>query len=120
MTISDPATPIALPDIPGADGGSRGLPDRSELTMLQRAVVDASAVADIGLRTAIASLVGAAMLPPVLTGLLRRSDLDRERDNLAYYAELAAAHDPAVSFRAPATRFSMVRSREGMAAPSRC
>ena len=97
MSTVDPDTPIPVPDIPGADVGARGLPDRSELTLSQRAIVDASAVADIGLRTAIASLVGAAMLPPVLTGLVRRSDLERERKNLAFYAELAAARDPTVS-----------------------
>ena len=102
MSTVDPDTPIPVPDIPGADVGARGLPDRSELTLSQRAIVDASAVADIGLRTAIASLVGAAMLPPVLTGLVRRSDLERERKNLAFYAELAAARDPTVSFPAPA------------------
>ena len=103
MTTVNPETPIPVPDIPGADAGSRGLPDRADLTLLQRAIVDGSAVADIGLRTAIASLVGAAMLPPVLSGLLHRGDLDRERDNLGFYAELAAAHDPAVSFPAPTT-----------------
>ena len=103
MTTVDPDTPIPVPDIPGADACSRGLPDRSELSRLQRTIVDASAVADIGLRTAIASLVGAAMLPPILTSLIRRSNLDRERENLGFYAELAAAHDPTLSFRAPTT-----------------
>jgi pimeloyl-ACP methyl ester carboxylesterase len=114
MSIVDPDTPIPVPDIPGADVGARGLPDRSELTLSQRAIVDASAVADIGLRTAIASLVGAAMLPPVLTGLVRRSDLDRERENLAFYAGLAAEHDPTVSFPAP-TVTPQVSSRQANA-----
>ncbi len=103
MTTVDPDIPLPVPDIPGADAGSRGLPDRSELTLFQRAIVDSSAVADIGLRTAIASLVGAAMLPPVLTGLVRRADLERERANLAFYAELAAEHDSTVSFPVPST-----------------
>jgi len=71
------------------------------LTLLQRAIVDGSAVADIGLRTAIASLVGAAMLPPVLTGLVNRNDLNRERRNLEFYAELATAQDAARSFPKP-------------------
>ncbi len=99
--LDDPETPIPVPDIPGADAGVRGLPKRSELTLLQRAIVDSSAVADVGLRTAIASMVAAAMLPPVLTGIMRRSDLDRERDNLSFYAELAAEHDATLSFPAP-------------------
>jgi pimeloyl-ACP methyl ester carboxylesterase len=92
---------VPIPDVPGAEADARGLPDRSELTLGQRAVVDASVVADIGLRTAVASLVGAAMLPPVITGLLRRSDLDAERDNLAFYADLAAEQDSTKSFPAP-------------------
>lgn len=93
--------PIPVPDVPGADAGAKGLPDRSELTPLQRLVVDASSVADLGLRTAIASLVGAAMLPTVVAGAVRRSDSERERRNLAFYADLAARQDPAVSFPAP-------------------
>jgi pimeloyl-ACP methyl ester carboxylesterase len=103
MTTVDLNIPLPMLDIPGADAGSRGLPDRSELTLLQRAIVDSSAVADIGLRTVIASVVGAAMLPPLLTGLVRRTDLERERANLAFYAELAAEHDSAKSFPAPTT-----------------
>ena len=101
MATVDPDPPVPVPDVPGGDAGRRGLPSRSDLTLLQRAVVDSSALADIGLRTAVASMVGAAMLPPVLTGLVRRSDLDRERENLAFYADLAAQHDPTVSFPAP-------------------
>jgi pimeloyl-ACP methyl ester carboxylesterase len=118
MSTVDPDTPIPVPDIPGADVGARGLPDRSELTLSQRAIVDASAVADIGLRTAIASLVGAAMLPPVLTALVRHSDLDRERDNLAFYAGLAAEHDPTVSFPAP-TATPRVSSRQANSVANR-
>jgi pimeloyl-ACP methyl ester carboxylesterase len=101
VTTLEPDIPIPVPDIPGADVGPQGLPDRSELTLLQRAVVDGSAIADIGLRTAVASLISAAMLPPLLTGLMRRSDLDRDRNNLTFYAELAAEQDRAVSFPAP-------------------
>ncbi len=109
-TTVDPDIPIPVPDIAGGDAGSRGLPARSDLSLLQKAIVDSSAVADIGLRTAIASLVGAAMLPPVLSGLLRRSDLDRERANLEFYAELAALHDPTVSFPKP-TEMPKVQAR---------
>ena len=94
--------PIPVPDVPGGESDSRGLPDRSELTLAQRAIVDASVVADLGLRTAIASLVGAAMLPPVLTGLVRGGDLRRERKHLEFYAELAAEQDAGKSFPAPA------------------
>lgn len=93
--------PISVPDVPGADAGCDGLPNRSDLTLLQRTIVDSSALADIGLRTAIASLVGASMLPTVATGIMRRSDFHRERTSLEFYADLAARHDPAASFPAP-------------------
>ena len=42
---ADVEFPLPLPDVPGADVGSRGLPDRSELTLLQRVVVDAELAA---------------------------------------------------------------------------
>ena len=101
---SDPEVPIplrALPDVPGADAGTAGLPHRLELTTWQRAIVDSSAVADIGLRTAIATVVAAAALPTVVDSAVRRSKARRERDNLAFYADLAAHHDAALSFPAP-------------------
>ena len=102
--------PIPMPDVPGADAGRGGLPDRSDLTLVQRAIVDTSAIADLGLRTAIASLVGVSMLPTVATGIVRGSDMKRERKNLEFYAELASHHDPALSFPAP-TRVPEVSSR---------
>ena len=37
---SEVEMPIPVPDVPGADAGSAGLPDRSDLTALQRLVVD--------------------------------------------------------------------------------
>ena len=114
MATIDPETPIPVPDVSGGDAGRRGLPSRSDLSLLQRTVVDSSAIADIGLRTMVASMVGAAMLPPVLSGLVRGSDLDRERENLEFYAELAAQHDPAVSFPAPRSR-PQVRTRRANA-----
>ncbi|MEN3321950.1 MAG: hypothetical protein V7643_5352, partial [Mycobacterium sp.] len=58
-------------------------------------------MADIALRTAIASLLGVTMVPTVLTTALRRSQSRAERDHLRFYAELASAHDPDVSFPAP-------------------
>jgi pimeloyl-ACP methyl ester carboxylesterase len=50
------------------------------------------------------------MLPPVATDLLRGSASRRERDNLRFYAELAAHRDPALSFPAP-TRPPRVSTR---------
>lgn len=96
-------SPIPVPDVPGADASAGGLPDRSALPPRQRVIVEASAVSDVGLRTAVATMLGAAMLPPVLGTAVRRSESHRERDNLGFYAELAAEPDPVKSFPAPTT-----------------
>jgi pimeloyl-ACP methyl ester carboxylesterase len=93
--------PIPVPDVPGADATARGLPRRVDLTLRQRLIVDSSAVADIGLRTAIASLIGATMVPSVLATALRRSDARAELDHLRFYAELASTRDPELAFPAP-------------------
>ena len=93
--------PVPVPDVVGADATTRGLPRRIDLTLQQKLVVDASALADLGLRTAIASLVGAAMIPKVAGAALRPQDSRAERDALSLYAELAAAKDPELSFPAP-------------------
>lgn len=98
---SDVELPIPVPDVAGADADSAGLPERSELTFAQRLIVDSSAIADIGLRTAVSTVVGAAVLPSVATTALHRGENRRERENLAFYAELAAQHDAATSFPAP-------------------
>ncbi len=103
--------PIPVPDVPGADAGARGLPDRADLSAGQRFIVDASAFSDIGLRTAVASLVGVAMIPSVLATVFDRDQPRRERDNLRFYAELAGEHDPAQSFPAP-TVLPQISSRQ--------
>lgn len=103
-------TPIPVPDVAGADATAGGLPKRSDLTWQQKLIVDSSAVADLGLRTAIASLVGAAMLPNVAGALLRRGESRAEQDALRFYAELGAAKDPTLSFPAP-TEVPRVASR---------
>jgi pimeloyl-ACP methyl ester carboxylesterase len=94
--------PIPVPDIAGADATARGLPRRIDLTLRQRLIVDSSAVADIALRTAIASLLAATMLPTLVSGL-RGGRSRAEHDELRFYAELASAKDPALSFPAPTT-----------------
>ena len=103
MTSSaDPVDPpLPVPNVPGADAGAHGLPDRSELSFGQRLIVDASAAADIGLRTFVASIVAAAMSPPIAAELIRPSGSTGERDRMRFYAELAAEHDPVKSFPAP-------------------
>ncbi len=85
----------------GADATARALPRRVDLTRKQKLIVDSSAAADLGLRTAIASLVGAAMLPRLAGAALRPNDSHAERDALSFYAELGARRDPEASFPAP-------------------
>jgi pimeloyl-ACP methyl ester carboxylesterase len=92
---------LPIPDVAGADATIGGLPRRVDLTVRQKLIVDASAVADLGLRTAIASLVGAAMLPRVAGMLLQACDSRSEREAMRFYAELGAAKDPELSFPAP-------------------
>ena len=98
--MTDPIDPPVL-DIPGADAGRRGLPDRAELTPTQRAIVDASVIADLGLRTAVATVIGAAMLPKVLTETVHRQQVHRDREAMAFYADLAAQQNAKASFPAP-------------------
>lgn len=93
--------PIPVPDVPGADATARGLPRRSDLTLQQRMVVDASAVADLGLRTAVASIVGAAMLPRLAGAALHPNRVHGEDAALDFYIDLAAQKDPLLSFPAP-------------------
>jgi dienelactone hydrolase len=93
--------PIPVPDVPGADATARGLPRRIDLTLRQRLIVDSSAVADIALRTTIASLLSATMVPQVIGTALRRSESRAERDHLRFYAELASTQDPELCFPAP-------------------
>ncbi|MDT5282806.1 MAG: hypothetical protein QOJ20_4001, partial [Mycobacterium sp.] len=83
--------PIPFPDVAGADASAGGLPRRVDLTLRQRLIVDSSAVADIALRTAIASLLSATMVPTVVSAALRRSESRAEGDHLRFYAELAKA-----------------------------
>lgn len=102
--------PIPVPDVAGADATARGLPRRVDLTLRQRLIVDSSAIADIGLRTALASVVGAAMLPQVALSALNRSGAKEQRDALQFYAELAATKDPERAFPTP-TKVPRVSSR---------
>ena len=93
--------PLTFPDVPGADATAHGLPRRADLTWQQRLIVDSSAVADLGLRTALASVVGAAMLPRVAGALMQPSTIAGDNDAMRFYAELAATKDPRLCFPAP-------------------
>jgi hypothetical protein len=74
-----------------------GLPDKGELSLRTRAVVEASALADIGLRTLAASMVTASALPMAVS----RGRLRQERRDLERYRELADLADVERSFPAP-------------------
>lgn len=103
------ATPLPVPDIPGADASAGGLPRRVDLTLRQRLVVDSSAVADLALRTSIASLLSATIAPSLVSAL-GRSQSRAESEHLQFYAELAAGKDPQRSFPPP-TSLPRVSSR---------
>src|ERR1700744_4179279 len=90
---------IPAPDVPGADVADAGLPPRSALSPRQRLLVDASALGDLALRTAVSSVLSTTGAPAVIAHALRGPG--NERDNLGFYAELAADQDPAQSFPAP-------------------
>ena len=74
-----------------------GLPEDHELSLRTRAIVEASAVVDVGLRTLAASMVTASVLPLALSP--RR--LRQERAALEHYRELTRAADVERSFPAP-------------------
>ncbi|WP_280825566.1 alpha/beta fold hydrolase [Mycobacterium sp. OTB74] len=93
--------PVPVPDVRGADATARGLPRRIDLTWQQKLIVDSSAIADLGLRTAIASVVGAAMFPRLAGAVLRPDDVRAEHEAMRFYAELAATKDPQICFPAP-------------------
>lgn len=102
--------PVPIPNVPGADAGAEGLPPRTALSPRQRLIVESSAIGDIALRTAVASVLCTTVAPAVAATALRRVDSGSERSNLNFYAELAAEHDPAKSFPAP-TELPRVASR---------
>ena len=91
---------LPVPDVPGADSTARGLPRRSDLSWQQKLIVDSSAVADLGLRTALASVIGAGMIPRMAAAAVRNRS-DDDADALRFYAELAATKDPRQCFPAP-------------------
>ena len=93
--------PLLMPDAPGADADSRGLPALTDLSFRYRQIVRTSALVDIGLRTLVGSLVSLAIVTSVIAGGIRRSKFDRERAAVRFYAQLAGLHDPAQSFPAP-------------------
>ena len=111
MSGIDP--PVPIPDVPGGDvaSGAEGLPPRSALSARQRITVDSSAIADLALRTTAASMLCATVAPAVAATALRHIKAGTERGNLGFYAELAAEHDPALSFPAP-TEMPRVASRQ--------
>lgn len=98
----DPIHPLLpIPEVPGADAGIGGLPPLSALSPRQRMLVEASAISDLALRTSVSSVLAATVAPIVLRNNLRKSDSRNERANMRFYAELAAEHDPVLSFPAP-------------------
>ncbi|OBK21039.1 peptidase [Mycobacterium asiaticum] len=99
---ADPINPpVPIPDVPGGDASVKGLPPLSALSPRQRAVVEASALSDLALRTTASSVLAATVAPVVVGANLCRGDADGERSKLKFYAEVGAEHDPRLSFPAP-------------------
>ena len=73
-------------------------------------VVEASAIGDLALRTWVSSVLATTVAPVVLATSVLRTRSATERDNLDFYAELAAERDPAKSFPPP-TELPQVSSR---------
>ncbi len=101
-----PVIVAAVPDVTGAEATGAGLPTRDQLSRRDRTIVGASAGADYVLRTAGASLIAGSVVPLVLG----RTVAQRERENLGFYADLAAQHDPVKSFPKP-TAMPEIRRR---------
>jgi pimeloyl-ACP methyl ester carboxylesterase len=77
-------------------GGEHESEALARLPLDKRLVVGGTVVADLALRTALASAVSVAAAPWVMSG-----DARKERRRLAFYSELAAAHDAEAAFPPP-------------------
>jgi dienelactone hydrolase len=104
------AAPAPAMNTTGADVAARGVPERSAMGMGKRLIVGSSAIADLGLRTCVASMFAVAMIRPIAAEALRHRDVRIERRLARFYGELAAARDPALAFPAP-TVAPRIRSR---------
>ncbi|WP_354700841.1 hypothetical protein DSM112329_01133 [Paraconexibacter sp. AEG42_29] len=89
------AQSLALRDRVPSDG-TGALPAASDLDPVARVLYHGSVAADYGLRTGLASVLSAAMLPAAL-----RDWSGEERRRLEFYAELGAARDQATVFAPP-------------------
>jgi len=87
---------------------SSALPDSSELDPVARLLLHASVGTDLVLRTAVASVVSAVLLP----GFART-----DRDELAFYADLADSGDPGAVFATPPDVAVTVTSRKAPDVP---
>lgn len=108
----DAAEPLAtiaasVPNVPGDDATASGLPAPGDLSLRDRVVVEVSAAADVVVRTAASTLLAATVTPFSVGRTVAR----RERDNLGFYAELGALHDPERSFPRPTSMPTVRRKR---------
>lgn len=79
----------------GIDPGP-GLPAAGDLGLVNRMVYEGTVGFDMVLRTGLASVLTAAMVPTIV-----RQDRAREARRLAFYEDLAADRDPSAVFHAP-------------------
>lgn len=99
----------ATVDLGDVTATALGQPDPGSLPLSTRLVVEGSAAADIALRTAVASLAAAPGLLWALRGS-PGSDIAEHQ----FYRELAAQHDPALSFPEPVNEVKVTIRAPGM------
>lgn len=93
---SQPSEGQATVDVDGCDVVVSGQPRLTDLPRATQLLVQGSVVADLALRTAVASALSAG-----LASWGVRSDFDAELAKLPFYRELASARDATTSFPAP-------------------
>jgi pimeloyl-ACP methyl ester carboxylesterase len=96
------------PDVPVPTPAATGLPSASDLSPVARIVYEGTVLSDLALRTGVASVLAAAMLPS-----LARTDRRQERARLEYFAELAAAADRDAVFHPPPDGVRVTTERSG-------
>lgn len=111
--VADALQEVLVDAFGGGDAPPGGLPPRSALSPRQRMLVEASALGDLALRTWVASLLSTTVTPFVVAAALRQPDASAERTKLGFYAELAAAGDPAMSFPPPTLMPRVAARRAG-------
>lgn len=85
-------------------------PDDFYLDLKSQAMVDGTALVDLGVRTALASLVTGLALP----GLLWPGNFRHDREQWDFYMRLAETHDSTAFFQRPRHKVTVRRHKSGL------